>query len=146
MRAAADYRSGVGKAGVMRHQWLLIVVITAGLVGMYHLVHGHSEHTKTVARATLTAHPHHASIGLAPVAMTSPLLLHAHCCEPPNSMGHLCLAVLTVISSLVVALIFAAMWCRVLQLGPLLPTVSAVAARAPPSGGPRFIQLCVQRC
>ncbi|MGH3975608.1 MAG: DUF6153 family protein [Pseudonocardiaceae bacterium] len=136
----------MGRVGLIRHQWWLIVVIAAGLVGMHHLVHTHTEHTKTVASATPTAPPHHAPIGPAPVAMTSPLVPHADCCDPLNMMGHLCLAVLTAITSLVVALLFAAMWRRPLQLGSLLATVSAVAARAPPNGGPRLIQLRVQRC
>jgi hypothetical protein len=131
---------------MMRHQWLLIVVIAAGLVGMHHLVHMHTEHTKTVASATPTADSHHAPLGLAPVAMTSPLVPHADCCDPLNMMGHLCLAVLTALTALVVALIFATMWRRPLQMGSVLATVSAVAARAPPSGGSRLIQICVLRC
>ncbi|HEX8759690.1 MAG TPA: DUF6153 family protein [Pseudonocardiaceae bacterium] len=131
---------------MMRHQWLLIVVIVAGLLGMHHLIHVHTEHTKTVASATPTADSHHAPFELAPVAMTSPLVPHADCCDPLNMMGHLCLAVLTVLTALVVALIFAIMWRRPLQMWSVLATVSAVAARAPPTGRPRLTQLCVLMC
>lgn len=131
---------------MIRHQWLLIVVIAAGLVGMHHLVHVNSEHTKVMASATPTVHAHPDPIGVTPVPMASPVVAQADCCDPMDMVGHFCLAVLTAITALVGALILAAMWRRQLKPGSALVTVNAVAARAPPSGGPRFIQLCVLRC
>ncbi|MGH3935689.1 MAG: DUF6153 family protein [Pseudonocardiaceae bacterium] len=131
---------------MIRPQWLLIVVIAAGLVGMHHLVHVHSAHTKAMANAMPTAHPHPGPIGVTPVALASPAAPQADCCDPMNMVGHSCLAVLTAITALVVALILAAMRRRPLKPGSPLATVIAVAARAPPDGGPALTQLCVLRC
>lgn len=137
---------------MIRHQWLLIVVIAAGLVGMHHLVHVHSDHNvhsdhkTTMTSAKPAVHPHPDLIAVAPVVVTSPAVSQADCCDPMDMVGHFCLAVLTAITALVVALILAAMWCRPLNTRSLLATVSAVAARAPPGDRPPFIQLCVLRC
>jgi hypothetical protein len=121
---------------MIRHQWLLIVVITAGLIGMHHLVHVHTGHA---------GHSHPASIEGGPVAVMSTAVSHADCCDPMDMVGHLCLAVLTAIT-VMVAVVLAAMWRRTLKLRSVLATVSAVAARAPPIGRPRLTQLCVLRC
>lgn len=128
-----------------RHQWLLIVAIAAGLVGMHHLVPAHAMST-TMASATPTEHAHAAPIEVTPVAVTSTLVPHADCCDPMNMVGHLCLAVLTALTALVAAMIFAAVRRRPLEPGHLLAAVSAVAARAPPIGCAGLTQLCVLRC
>ncbi len=137
-----------GGVGLARHQWLLIVAIAAGLVGMHHLVHADTAHATpmTMASAMPTEHIHPAPIGVTPVAMTSPLALHADCCDPMTMMGHLCLAVLTALAALAAAMIFAVASRRSLGSGHLLAAVRAVAARAPPTGCPRLTQLCVLRC
>ncbi|MCA1675681.1 MAG: DUF6153 family protein [Actinobacteria bacterium] len=127
----------MGRAGLVRHRWLLIIVIAAGLISMHHLVHLHTGHTGH-------SHP-------APVAVTSTAVAHADCCNPMDMVGHFCLAVLAASTALVVALALATLalatlWRRAVKPGSVFATVSAVAARAPPIGGPRFTQLCVLRC
>lgn len=131
---------------MMRHQWLLIVVIIAGLVGMHHLVHGHAEHAKAMASPTSAAYPQPAPIAVISAAVASPVVPHADCCDPMNMVGHFCLAVLNAITAFAFALILMALWRRLLTSGFVLAMVSAIAARAPPSGGPRLIRLCVLRC
>ena len=136
---------------MIRQQWLLIVVIAAGLIGMHHLVHVHTGHIghmqpMAMARATPTEHLHPTSIGATPVAVTSPLVSHADCCDPMAMAGHFCLAVLAAITTLVAVLIFAAMWRRPLKPTYLLATINAVAARAPPIRSPGLTRLCVLRC
>lgn len=142
---------------MIRHQWLLIVVIAVGLVGMHHLLvctadtvsltvapgPGSSPLMTPPASATPIQHANLGPAGFNPVEaeMASP----ADCCDPMDIVGHLRLAVLTAITSLVAALIFAAAWRRPLESGYLLVAVSAVAARAPPIGCARFTQLCVLR-
>ena len=111
-----------------RRQWLLIVVIVTGLIGMHHLVHLHTSHS----------HP-------APVATTT-AVLQADCCKSLTMVGDFCLAVLAAVTALVVALILATLWCRPLKPGYLLAPVNAGAARAPPISWPRFTQFCVLRC
>jgi hypothetical protein len=132
---------------MIRHQWLLIVVIAAGLVGMHHVVHVHTAHTMpmTMASATPTKHAHPTPIGATPVAVTSTLVSHADCCDPVDMVGHFCLAVLAASTALAAALIFAAARRRPVEPGYLLAAVSAVAARAPPIGCARLTQLCVLR-
>lgn len=135
---------------MIRPQWLLIVIVAAGLVGMHHLVHAHSEHTKAIyypeASATPTVHPRPAPIGVTPVVLASPAAPQADCCDLMDMVGHFCLAVLTAVTVLIVALIFAAIRRRPLKPESPLATVTAVAARAPPDGVPRLTQLCVLRC
>ncbi|MGH3693940.1 MAG: DUF6153 family protein [Pseudonocardiaceae bacterium] len=132
-----------GGAGIARHQWLLIVVVAAGLVGMHHLVHAHAEDPIVMASAT--------HIGLAdvdPVAAKSTAVMAApaDCCDHHMDLvGHLCLAVLTAFTSLTAALIFAAARAQPLEAGHVLAAVRAVAARAPPADGARFTRLCVLR-
>ncbi|MGQ0717399.1 MAG: DUF6153 family protein [Pseudonocardiales bacterium] len=127
---------------------MLIVAIAAGLVGMHHLVAAHTAHTMpmTMTSATPTEHVHSTPIGITPVAITSPLVSHAGYCDPMNMVGHLCLAVLTAITALLAAIIFAATRRRPLEPGHLRATASAGAARAPPIGRARLTQLCVLRC
>lgn len=122
---------------MIRHQWLVIVVIAAGLIGMHHLVHVHTGHA---------GHSHPAPIEATPVAVTSTVASHAGCCDPMDMAGHFCLAVLTAIAALIVAVALVTMWNRALRPRSRLATISAVAARAPPIGGPRLTQLCVLRC
>ncbi|MCA1705418.1 MAG: DUF6153 family protein [Actinobacteria bacterium] len=122
----------MGRTGLVRHRWLLIIVIAAGLISMHHVVHLHTGHT---------GHSHPAT-----VAVTSTAVAHANCCSPMDMVGHFCLTVLTAITTLGVALALATLWRRAVQPGSVLATVSAVVARAPPIGWPRFTQLCVLRC
>lgn len=130
----------------MRRQWFLIVVMTAGLVGMHQLIHVHAEHTNAMASAAPSAHPHPAPIVVTPIPMTSPVAPHGDCCDPMDMMAHFYLAVLTAITALVVVLILAAMWSRPLKSG-LCWQPSVLLRRAPPPrGGPPLIQLCVLRC
>jgi hypothetical protein len=123
-----------------RYQWLLMVAIAVGLVGMHHLVHTHPAHTMTSA-----IHPDSAGASPSAVLSTSMMGSGTDCCDPMNMVGHLCLAVLTAIAALAAALIVAAAWRRGLVAGHVLAAVSAVAARAPPIGCARFTQLCVLR-
>ncbi|MGH3777722.1 MAG: DUF6153 family protein [Pseudonocardiaceae bacterium] len=138
-----------GGVGLARHQWLLIVAIVAGLVGMHHLVHDDAAHPMPMTMASVTptehVHPAPAPIRVTPVAVTSTLVPHVDCCDPMNMMGHLCLAVLTAIIALVATMIFAAVRRRPLEPEHVLAAVSAVAARAPPIGCARLTQLCVLR-
>jgi hypothetical protein len=67
------------------------------------------------------------------------------CCDPMDMVGHFCLAVLTALTTLAVALIVAVAQRRPAAPGDLLVDVSAVAARAPPVGCAGLIQLCVLR-
>lgn len=134
-----------------RHQWLLIVAIAFGLVGMHHLVQAHTAHAMPVAlpSATHTGDIDPDPVGAHPVEVrstsTSVVASQAGCCDPMDMVGHPCLAVLTAITALAAALIFAAAWRRPLKPGYLLATVSAVAARAPPIGCTQLTQLCVLR-
>lgn len=129
-----------------RHQWLLIVAVAAGLVGMHHLVHAHAAHPIAMA-STHIGHADADPAGASPVAARSTVVvaLPADCCDHRDMVGHLCLAVLTAITSLTAALIFAAARARPLEPGHVLAAVRAVAARAPPLDGARFTRLCVLR-
>jgi hypothetical protein len=129
---------------MIRHQWVLIVAIAAGLVGMHHLVHAQTVHPMAMARATPTGHadPDPAGANAIEPRSTSVGASQADCCDPLNMVGHFCLAVLTTITALTVALIFAG---RPSELGRLLAVLSVLAARAPPTGSVRFSQLCVLR-
>jgi hypothetical protein len=90
-----------------RYQWLLMVAIAVGLVGMHHLVHTHPAHTMTSA-----IHPDSAGASPSAVLSTSMMGSGTDCCDPMNMVGHLCLAVLTAIAALAAALIVAAAWRR----------------------------------
>ncbi len=123
-----------------RHQWLLIVAVAAGLVGMHHLVHVPAAHPIAMVSAAPIGHA-----GLDRAGSTAAVALPADRCDHMDMVGHLCLAVLTAITSLVTALIFAATRARLLEPGHVLAAVSARAARAPPIDGARFTRLCVLR-
>jgi hypothetical protein len=132
-----------------RHQWLLIVAIVAGLVGMHHLVQAPPVHMTSIAMASAT-HTEHADrdrAGLKPVEVrstsTSVMASQPDCCDSMGMAGHCCLAVLT--AALAAALIMAAAWLRPLEPGYLLAAVSAAVARPPPIGCARLAQLCVLR-
>ena len=149
---------------MIRHQWLLIVAIAAGLVGMHHLVaenSGHAGHSAPTPM-TMAAGPgsslmsptptEHADAGpltvnpvVARTALASVLVRHPCCGDVMAMVGYCCLAVLTTISTLTGVLLFVAAWRRPWEPGHLLVGVSAVAARAPPIGSVRFTQLCVLR-
>lgn len=152
-----------GGTGRIRYQWLLIVAIAAGLIGMHHLVAGHggqegqSAHTPMTIAAgpglslmspTPTEHSH-AGLAMNPVlarvAANPVLASHPCCCDPMDLVGHCCLAVLTAMTALAAALVLVTAWRRLWEPGHLLVGVGAVPARAPPTGSVRFIQLGVLR-
>jgi hypothetical protein len=129
-----------------RYQWLLIVIV-AGLVGMHHMVHLDAAQTTPM---TLVAGLESSSTGPARSVTT----LHADpdsmaaqtgCCDPMDTVGHCCLAVLTAIAALASALIFVAARRRPLRPGRLLTAISAGAVRGPPTGCAGLTQLCVLR-
>jgi hypothetical protein len=122
---------------MMRRQWLLIVVIVAGLIGMHHLVLVCATHTMPMAVATspgsssITVVPtsvtsiHHADPDLArmnPVEATSVVASQSDCFDPMDMVGHFCLAVLTALTSLAAALVFAVVRYRPVEPGYLLVT------------------------
>jgi len=140
-----------------RHQWLLIVVIVAGLIGMHHLLlvctmpiamvtgFGSSPTSVPPMSATPIQYADHDSAGMNPVEASSVVMPQADCCDPMDMGGHFCLAVLTAITTLAGALIAAVARRQPAEPGHLLVDVSAVAARAPPVGCARLTQLCVLR-
>jgi Family of unknown function (DUF6153) len=139
-----DYSErGVGRLGMMRHQWLLFVIIV-GLVGTHPLVPRHADHTKAMASATPAAHPH--PVPVISAAVPSPVVPHAGCCDPMDMIGHFCLAVLTAITAFAFVLILVALWRRLRTSGFVRAMVGAIVARAPPSGVPRLTRICVLRC
>ena len=130
-------------------QWLLIVAIAAGLIGMHSLVvpeaSDHDEHQHTAEIAPLHLDVAGAlsidTVGPAPVSASG-------CCPCMGGMvGHLCQAVLgtdvlTVAKSTLLAVTTAA------PDAPLLVAAGAVSTlprRGPPSNGVRFSQLGVWR-
>lgn len=134
-----------------RHQWMLIVAISAGLVGMHHLVHAHPAHTIPMATATAT-HIGYAGSHLGRidpvetgVRSTSVVASPSNCCDPMDMVGHFCLAVLTAVWALGIALMFVADSRRPIEPGHLLAALSSVAARGPPIGCARLTELCVLR-
>jgi hypothetical protein len=142
-----------------RHQWLLIVVIAAGLIGMHHLLLVCTAQTMAMATgsgssptmvAPMSVMPiEHAgpdSAGMNPVGATSAVTSQADCCDPMDMVGHFCLAVLTAITTLAAGLIVAVARRQPVEPGYLLVDFRAVAARGPPAGCARFAQLCVLKC
>ncbi|MEO7194382.1 MAG: hypothetical protein ABIZ05_06105 [Pseudonocardiaceae bacterium] len=144
---------------MIRYQWFLIVAIAAGLVGMHHLVQPHTAHTMSMTMATSpesslmsvtpTAHAHPGPMGGNTVGArsnsTSVVTSQPDCCDPMDTVGHCCLAVLTAITAFAASLVFAVAWRRPGELGHLPAALSALAARSPPTGSVRFTQLCVLR-
>lgn len=145
-----------GEAGLIRHQWLLVVAIVAGLVGMHHLITGHgmsmaaatgsgsismsavpAEHSQA---GRLGIHPVEASLVSSSVGMSQ-----ADCCGSMDMVGQCCLAVLTTVTALTAALMVAVAWRRVREPGYLLVALSALGGRGPPICCTRFTQLCVLR-
>ncbi|MDQ4104504.1 MAG: hypothetical protein M3186_12615 [Actinomycetota bacterium] len=117
---------------------------------MHHLAQAHTAHQPPIAVANATNTGHADSHpALNPVEArsipASVLASPADCCDPMSMIGHFCLAVLTGITALAAALIFAAGWRRLLEPGHLPAAASAAAARAPPIGCARLTQLCVLR-
>lgn len=134
---------------MIRHQWLLIVAIAAGLIGMHHLVADPAGHMATGSGSTSmstmpTERSHAGPVGINPVearlVSISLVVSQADCC-----VGHCCVAVLTALTGLATALIFVAAWRRPLEPGSLLAVIGALGARGPPTGCARFTQLCVLR-
>lgn len=132
-----------------RYQWWLIVFIAVGLVGMHHLVHAPTARTvpMTMASATPIQHADLGPVGINPVEATPSAVVAPQTdrCDPMDLVGHSCLAVLTAVTALAAALIFAAAWHRPCEQGHLLAAVSALGARGPPLDCPRLTQLCVLR-
>lgn len=146
----------VGGAGLIRRQWLLVVAIVAGLVGMHHLITGHGmsmavtpDSGSVSMSAAPTEHSHASHLGIHPVearlVSSSAGMSQADCCGSMDMAGQCCLAVLTTVTALAAALMVAAAWRRVSEPGYLLVTLSAPGARGPPTGCARFTQLCVLR-
>ncbi|MCA1696438.1 MAG: hypothetical protein LC749_17910 [Actinobacteria bacterium] len=149
-----------GRGGMMRRQWLLIVVIVAGLIGTHHLMLVCAAHTMSMAVATspgsspITVVPtsvtpiQHADPDPArmnPVEATSVAASQSDCFDPMDMVGHFCLAVLTALTTVAAALVFAVVRYRPVEPGYLLVNLSAVAARGPPVGCAGLTQLCVLR-
>jgi hypothetical protein len=148
-----------GGAGLIRGQWLLVVAIVAGLVGMHHFVAGHTGHgmpmavatgpQATLMGATPAGRSHVGRVGIHPVearlVSTSAGMSPPDCCGSMDMMGQCCLAVLTAVTVLAAALMVAVAWRRVGEPGYLLVALSALGARGPPTGCARFTQLCVLR-
>lgn len=150
----------VRRGGMTRRQWLLIVVIAAGLVGMHHLLLVCTAHTTPMTivtgpgssptvmppmSATPSQHADPDPARMNPAEATSVVTSQPDCVDPMDMVGHFCLAVLTTITTIAAALIVAVARCRPLEPGYLPVDLSAVAARAPPVGCARFTQLCVLR-
>jgi len=147
------------RPSMIRHEWLLIVVITAGLLGMHHLL----VCTEQTTPMTIATGPGSSPVmvpstsvtpilpadrdlaGTNPVEASLVVTSQADCCYPMDMVRHVCLAVLTAITALVAALIVAVARRRAAEPGQLLVDVSTVAARAPPIGCARRTQLCVLR-
>ncbi|MGB7798384.1 MAG: hypothetical protein WBL53_19320 [Pseudonocardiaceae bacterium] len=149
-----------GRRSITRHQWLLVVVLAVGLIGMHHLLLVCTAHTMPMAMATgagsspvivaptSSTPTQHADPDLAwtnPVEASAVVTSQADCCDPMDMVGHFCLAVLTAITTLAATLIIAVARRQPAEPGHLLVDVSAVTARAPPVGCARLTQLCVLR-
>ena len=141
---------------MIRRQWLLVVAIVAGLVGMHHLITGHGMPMATATgsgsvsmSAAPAEHSHAGRLGIHPVearlVSSSAGMSQADCCGSMDMVGQCCLAVLTAVTALAAALMVAAVWRRVREPGYLLAALSALGARGPPIGCARFTQLCVLR-
>jgi hypothetical protein len=149
-----------GRPSRTRHQWLLIVVIAAGLVGMHHLLLACTAQTMPIALATGSVsslmmvpsagatpilHAAPAPAGTNSVEASSVVTSQADCCDPMDMVEHFCLAVLTALTTFAAALIVAVAQRRPAEPGDLLVDVRVGAARAPPVGCAGLIQLCVLR-
>jgi hypothetical protein len=145
---------------MIRHQWLLIVVITAGLLGMHHMLLVCTAQTTLMTittgpgpspvivpwtSVTSILHADRDPAGTNPVEASLVVTSQDDCCDPMDMAGHFCLAVLTAITALVGALIVAVVRRRPAEPAQLLVDVSAVAVRAPPIGCARRTQLYVLR-
>lgn len=132
-----------------RYQWWLIVFIAVGLVGIHYLVDAPTAQTMpmTMASATPIQHADPEPVGINPIEATPSAVVAPQTdrFDPMDLVGHSCLAVLTAVTALAAALIFAVAWHRPREPRHLLAAVSALGARGPPLGCPRLIQLCVLR-
>lgn len=96
-----------GRPSMNRHQWLLIVVIAAGLVGMHHLLLVCTAQTMPMDMATGSGsrpimvssmsatpivHADPSPAGTNSVAASSVVTPQADCCDPMDMVGHFCLA------------------------------------------------------
>jgi hypothetical protein len=107
---------------------------------MHHLVHAPAAHPTALVSAA-----HIGPVDPARPGSAAVVAVPGGCCDHMNMVGHLCLAVLTAITSLTAALILAATRARPREPEHVLAAVSAGAARAPPIDGARFTRLCVLR-
>jgi Family of unknown function (DUF6153) len=154
--------AAVWGAGLVRRQWLLVVAVVAGLVGMHHLAAGYTGETghgmsMAVATGSGSASMSTAAgersdfgrLGIGPVEVrlgsASVGMSRADCCGLIGMVDQCCLAVLTAVTALAAALLVAAAWRWVREPGYLLVALSALGARGPPSGCPGLNQLCVLR-
>ena len=93
-----------------RRQWLLIVVIAAGLVGMHHLlvvctaptmpIGPGSSPVMVAPMSTTLQRADPAPAGTNAVGASSVMTSQGDCCDPMDMVGHFCLAVLTAITTL----------------------------------------------
>lgn len=116
---------------------MAIVAVAAGLIGMHHLACAHAEHPTAIVSAAHITPDRSGSAAL--------VALPDDCRDHMDMVGHLCLAVLTAITSLAAALISAATRVQSTESGHVLAAVSARAAWAPPIDDARFTRLCVLR-
>lgn len=151
----------------LRWRWPLILVISAGLIGMHHFLSGpttthpmgedHSMPSAVTASAERVpdhprAHDHeeangggtaHATVinGASPTRSTA----EAGCCPGMGAMGHLCLAVLAAGGALIAVLMLLAVSTHPAVRACFASGVGPQTARAPPPAVDRLSQLCVLR-
>jgi hypothetical protein len=157
----ADVNGGMATVGVVPigsttalRQWLLIIAIAAGLIGMHNLVvptssaHGAQPHTVGVAPAHLgmdQGRPPMATAGKADRLVPA---AESGCCPCMGAMmGHPCQAVLGADAGAAAeAMLLAAMTApHDAPLATPSGASSTLPARSPPSNGVRFSQLGVWR-
>lgn len=136
----------LARAGSPLRQWLLSAVIAVGLVAMHHVVAGPTgmsamDHHAASAGSTM------ADSVTTPVALVSgEVVSDPGCLDCGAMMGHMCLAVLVALGTLVVALILFTIAPSVRSLLPLVtPGTGTLPARAPPASAVRLAQLGVLR-
>jgi hypothetical protein len=103
-----------------RYQWWLIVFIAVGLVGMHYLVEAPTAQMMpmTMASATPIRHADPKPVRINPIEATPSAVVAPQTdrFDPMDLVGHSCLAVLTAVTALAAALIFAVAWHRPREL------------------------------
>jgi|SRR5882757_4590250 len=138
------------------HQWLVIVALAAGLIGMHHLIAGPTagpggahQHTMSALEAPPhPATPHtQASTGNEASAPTGESVGPAgRCPGMGDMMGHLCLAVLGAADALIPAMTILPVATPSRDpLRRLNRKFNPILARAPPTSAARLAQLGVLR-